>query len=304
MLRGLDAQTAVDLRRRNDGRVVGEVHIAGPDPDERGRQRRLGDADDAPGRLTALDVEHDLVAHADVRLIRQHVGVQHDRALIIRAEPASLDDGGPEQAGSPGWRVELEAGAFTPIRTNTARVAATPELRCRDARYSHRLALDGSSVISAIEVHPDVVVQVRRRLVERGQQGGTHSEDGDENRPAESERREGEQQSHLAPNGVAHREQHRTRQAAYTLQHPIDVTAAELVAAGAVEGECLPNGDADAGDDREQGRCQRYQQADRDLERDHLQRDPEATEIEVDQSRKVASDPVGDDRGKRYREGQ
>src|SRR3954447_286079 len=143
MSRGLDAQTAVDLRRRNGGRVVGKIHVAGPDPDERRRQRRLGDTDDVPGLLAALDVEDDLVAHMNVGLVRERVGVQHDRALVVWAEPASLDHDRPEQAGTPGWRVELEARAFAAVRTNNTRVAATPVLRCRDAPYIHRLALDG-----------------------------------------------------------------------------------------------------------------------------------------------------------------
>src|SRR3954471_15302165 len=193
----LDAQTAVDLRRGNGIRKIGKVDVPRPNSDERGGKRRLGNADNVPARLAALHVQDDVVAYSDVRLVLEHIGVEYDRAHIIRAEPATLEHDGPEKIGSGRWRIELETRALRPIRMHSPRITDAPTLSCRNSPDVHRLARKRLSVIGALEVHADVIVQVLRRLVERGEQGGSHTEDGDEDGPAEHERRECERQSHL-----------------------------------------------------------------------------------------------------------
>src|SRR3712207_2368321 len=101
MLRGLDAQTAGRSRRTID--------VPRPQADERRRERRTGNADDSPPCLAPLNLEYDLVADTDVRLGLEHVGVEHNRILVVGTEPASLKDDGLEQAGLGRWGIEREA---------------------------------------------------------------------------------------------------------------------------------------------------------------------------------------------------
>src|SRR4051812_35880073 len=129
----LDAQTAVDLRRGNGIREIGEVDVPRPNSDERCGKRCLGNSDNVPACLTAFHVEDDVVAYSDVRLVLEHIGVEYDRAHIIRAEPATLEHDGPEKIGSGRGRIELETRGLRPLRMHSPRIADAPKLNCRDS---------------------------------------------------------------------------------------------------------------------------------------------------------------------------
>src|SRR4051794_18960326 len=115
----LDAQIVVVFRGGNAIGEIARVAEPGPNSTDGGGKRCLGNSDNVPACLTAFHVEDDVVAYSDVRLVLEHIGVEYDRAHVIRAEPATLEHDGPEKIGSGRWRIELETRALRPIRMHS-----------------------------------------------------------------------------------------------------------------------------------------------------------------------------------------
>ena len=46
-------------------------------------ERALGDADDLKRKLARHKIKHDHIAHFEVRLVGQHIGIYHDTVFII-----------------------------------------------------------------------------------------------------------------------------------------------------------------------------------------------------------------------------
>src|SRR6266540_2850168 len=278
----------VDLARlahlADDPIEVGLVHIH-----HRRIHHHVRDTDYSQRRLLPEDLEHDVVAHPDVRFLLEHFGVDDDCLRSLRQQPAASADVRVERDGFGGQGDDVDTVTLTLVRAETASGVVVPALHAHHTRHAqHRV--ERLNWVATMHGNDDVGVEIGEDLFEREVERLAHAQNRHEDRAGQGQRDQCQRQASLAPEGVAQREQHRARQEAHTFEQPIDPATAEAPLTETIATDRFTHGDARTAQNRHQRSQQRDEQAGGDLQGEHAGWEADAGDVEVKHAGEIAGD--------------
>ena len=298
-------------------------------------QHAFHDAHDDPVALLVVDLECDGVAQPDVLFGVHEIGVDHQRVLVLRQQPAAGHHLRVHHLAA-GWRgVDADLVAFTAghaglctyLRVGLSVAAgqagqtiigrricrcvgalatsarASPAFRgyhtgCLQRRFLQRL---GPNV--AVDADDNVEIVVAHRVVHRLIERCPHRQHGNENRPAQRQGNHSQRQATLASKRIAQRDHQRPAEpgehALAVDQQPVEGTLTKPSFAQPVAADRLADGDPRAVADRQQRRDHWDEQANQHLQAHGWHGNTFVHHVEVQEGRQKAGESIGPGQARR-----